>query len=197
MVGVGVAPCAAFNYLRQQKWRHSRAAFEVLLARDRHPDEETCSSAASSRTRGRGVQRLAASLSRILLSDRSRDSRQAAAADRLWWRIAVRSLAALPEPPGVSTNRKSRNRKHAVRIRTAVLRRELEQRSKPTGTLAILADPCTMLRSARRSPCGSRQDQRRLARIQRLRFHVRKPRKSRRWRRSQESCSLDSMPTVA
>jgi CHAT domain-containing protein/Tfp pilus assembly protein PilF len=122
----------------------ARRLYEVLLARNRHPEAETLERHRSRLTRmDAEFQGLAASLSRILLAPAAAEMR----GKRRLLIVCGGALqyvpfSALPDPltrvPLIATHEIVSLPSASV---LAVLRRELAQRSKPSGTLAILADP--------------------------------------------------------
>ncbi len=122
----------------------ARRLYDVLLARNRHPDAETLPQRRIRLAQMDGeFERLAASLSRILLAP---VAKEIPGRRRLLivcgGALQYVPFGALPEP-GFSTpliaNHEIVSLPSASAL--AVLRRELAQRSKPAGTLAVLADP--------------------------------------------------------
>jgi CHAT domain-containing protein len=122
----------------------ARRLYDLLVARNRHPDAETLEQRRSRLTRMDGeFERLAASLSRILLAPAAAEMR----GKRRLLIVCGGALqyvpfAALPEPhravPLIANHEIVSQPSASV---LAVLRTELAGRAKPAGTLAILADP--------------------------------------------------------
>jgi len=122
----------------------ARRLYDSLLARNRHPDAETLPRRRMRLARmDAEFEKLAASLSRILIAPAAKEIR----GKRRLLIVCGGALqyipfGALPEPhAGVPliANHEIVSLPSASVL--AVLRRELAQRSKPDGTLAILADP--------------------------------------------------------